>query len=276
MDSTNNTNSTDNQQQNHIVGTELTLGNSIKYSFSWVVDNIGVCVGVSLIPGAMFLVVVVITLIVFAGLGVQIISEDIMGETDGDLTLTAFIAMIVIPVCVHLLAWVGFMNVGLKMAQSGKVKFTDFFVSIGTYIKGVCITIVSTMLVLSPFGVAGILTWGFIEADINALVAVIVLTLAFVVATAMWLYLFARLGFALFLFLEKKQSFIDCFKNSWNLTSGHSLKLMGIDIIHFLIFQAINATFIGLLVAYPVYTGASAYAYKVLEQRATNTEKDIS
>ena len=105
---------------------------------------------------------------------------------------------------------------------------------------------------------------------------VLIIISAFILAIIFLLYFWARFGFALLLYLEKGDGFFECFKNSWCITQGSSMKLVGIDCVHIIILQALNSTFFGLLIAYPVYTSASAYAYKVLEQRRSQTKKDVS
>ena len=161
------------------------------------------------------------------------------------------------------------------MAQSGKVKFTDFFVNIGTYIKGSCIALTTSFLSLLPIGLASLLSWGVIESNLK-ITGVLIIISAFILAIILSLYFWARFGFALLLYLEKGDGFFECFKNSWGATQGSSMKLVGIDCIHIIILQVLNSTFFGLLIAYPIYTSANAYAYKVLEQRRSQTEKDVS
>lgn len=256
---------TDNtNDKKHIIDGELTLGNSIKRPFSWVIDNIGVSIGTSILPCLLIFVWVILPIALLPEEGSQ---HDPFG-VERDVFWAVWVSVIVV---VPLLFYIGFANLGLNIVQGKKVAFSDFFVSMGAYIKSISILLCGYIVSLIPVAIMAVLLIlfsGYVDTveAIKVFVYVVGIALAVIATTYLWI----RTGFAFLIYLDKKTSFIESFTKNWKLTEHNKLKITGIILIYGLILNALSSTFFGWLIVYPIQMTATAYVYKVLEQSNNN------
>ncbi len=103
----------------------------------------------------------------------------------------------------------------------------------------------------------------------------IILALGFLALVIPGIYLSLRLQFVGLALVDKKLSGWQAIKESWRLTKGKTMKVLGFDLLAALIIILLYITIIGIFFAfflYPFIFQANTYLYEALKETSDNAE----
>ena len=110
--------------------------------------------------------------------------------------------------------------------------------------------------------------WDKLQVLVVALIVSVLTTIGFVLCVLPAFVVIFLTWFAMYFVVERGQDAVTAIKSSFSFTSSHVGPLLLLALLSFLCFVAGTlACLVGLLVAYPVVTVASAYSYRRLQDQ---------